>query len=780
MANNNLLDSINKMTEKATADVKKDNPVDKAKEQISDVSVTDIEKDKANKANSANTDWRLNPKNLATLQMIKDKKIYSDDEIAKMSEQDFNTINDFYGRFNKNNNPNINSESNQELVERFIKGDISEKEFNKAYRKLDKANRKDVRDKKLQRRLDEIPDLDESPKNKQAYNASRNGGSEIKSDADIIAEHNRETSVPQRQQYHLTQLAKFKEQHPDYNLDRLINAYSKLPNNEDFDELSDDDAYWNKIVEVANPSYAKRQKENQQATNENSNQSPIKAKIGNKEFTLSEWIDKIKTSKDPELAREITLINAPKFNMSENEMEQYLKENFDSNNEDSPMNEFSGPAREGPSYAQIEKMQQLVENAKKNGQTPQQVLDSVSYDLDIEPGSNEFKTLRDYVMKDATLNKETGSYEYNAKNNQSQINADEFRKFGMNKYADSLEKEKSDYEIARPNDTKLSKIADEYFTDKDFTQHALNLIQWQGNWDIADMIRKEEWYGSSEDFDYDAYDDSQLAEKFYGDVEDGLFSGEDVFDAITKRMNDDSVGEYMRVYELDADDEEEDEREFGPAEWDNRLGVEKDEDYERSYGPSRDEDEEVESNWYDNLQDNEYTREYRDDALKVAPERQNLIVNSMREYVDEKPVRGFISNDQIKRYTAKLGLDKLSDEELSQMLKDIDDIGGLLAHGTSYQQGGRELDDARSAFVELVNNEARNRRGGKTREDAIRKITEMARSIEQYDADDARGYLTRSQADFIEQAVNKYNITKDELRKISRIFNPGEYGQFGK
>ena len=186
------------------------------------------------------------------------------------------------------------------------------------------------------------------------------------------------------------------------------------------------------------------------------------------------------------------------------------------------------------------------------------------------------------------------------------------------------------------------------------------------------------------------------------------------------------------------------------------------------------------TNWYDKLQDNEYTRLYRDDALKVAPERQNLIVNSMREYVDEKPVRGFISNDQIKRYTAKLGLDKLSDEELSQMLKDIDDIGGLLAHGTSYQQGGRELDDARSAFVELVNNEARNRRGGKTREDAIRKITEMARSIEQYDADDARGYLTRSQADFIEQAVNKYNITKDELRKISRIFNPGEYGQFGK
>jgi hypothetical protein len=32
-------------------------------------------------------------------------------------------------------------------------------------------------------------------------------------------------------------------------------------------------------------------------------------------------------------------------------------------------------------------------------------------------------------------------------------------------------------------------------------------------------------------------------------------------------------------------------RSFGPAEWDNRLGVEKDEDYERSYGPARDEDD---------------------------------------------------------------------------------------------------------------------------------------------------------------------------------------------
>lgn len=65
--------------------------------------------------------------------------------------------------------------------------------------------------------------------------------------------------------------------------------------------------------------------------------------------------------------------------------------------ESSPMNEFSGPDREGPSFAQMDTMDAMIENAFKNGQTPQQVVDSVKYDLDIEDGSPELKTLMDKV-----------------------------------------------------------------------------------------------------------------------------------------------------------------------------------------------------------------------------------------------------------------------------------------------------------------------------------------------------------------------------------------------
>lgn len=62
--------------------------------------------------------------------------------------------------------------------------------------------------------------------------------------------------------------------------------------------------------------------------------------------------------------------------------------------EPNPMDEFSGPSQEGPSYAQMDAM---IENAFKNGQTPQQVVDSVKYDLDIQDGSPELKELMDKV-----------------------------------------------------------------------------------------------------------------------------------------------------------------------------------------------------------------------------------------------------------------------------------------------------------------------------------------------------------------------------------------------
>jgi len=52
----------------------------------------------------------------------------------------------------------------------------------------------------------------------------------------------------------------------------------------------------------------------------------------------------------------------------------------------------------------------LVDNAKANGQSPQQVLDSVSYDMDIEPGSEEFKELKDIVMRETNKQGEYNKY----------------------------------------------------------------------------------------------------------------------------------------------------------------------------------------------------------------------------------------------------------------------------------------------------------------------------------------------------------------------------------
>lgn len=98
-------------------------------------------------------------------------------------------------------------------------------------------------------------------------------------------------------------------------------------------------------------------------------------------------------------------------------------EEFDENTEDDYKLDEEKDGKK-PSFAEewnkkmsrSAEMGQLVQNARKNGQTPQQVLDSVSYDMDIEPGSEEFKTLKSYVMHDTRLNKDTGEYEYNKYN----------------------------------------------------------------------------------------------------------------------------------------------------------------------------------------------------------------------------------------------------------------------------------------------------------------------------------------------------------------------------
>lgn len=61
-------------------------------------------------------------------------------------------------------------------------------------------------------------------------------------------------------------------------------------------------------------------------------------------------------------------------------------------------------------------IRRAVETARKNGQSPQQVIDSVSRDLDIDLNSKDFETLKNEAMYNTRMNKNSGQYEYNKYN----------------------------------------------------------------------------------------------------------------------------------------------------------------------------------------------------------------------------------------------------------------------------------------------------------------------------------------------------------------------------
>lgn len=190
------------------------------------------------------------------------------------------------------------------------------------------------------------------------------------------------------------------------------------------------------------------------------------------------------------------------------------------------------------------------------------------------------------------------------------------------------------------------------------------------------------------------------------------------------------------------------------------------------------------SNWYDNLSDeSEHAKAYKEDAMKVDPERAALIAKAMEEYVGEKPQRGFITQDQLKRYGEKLGLPQMSDRDLRLMWDDVNNVGGYKSFGTPYDKGGRELEDARSAFAEVVNEEARNRKAKGNyfpyNEDDIyearNKIADIAKLHEGYDLDSHEAYLSHEEADKIQRIANEYHLTNEDLADISPIF-AGELG----
>lgn len=195
-------------------------------------------------------------------------------------------------------------------------------------------------------------------------------------------------------------------------------------------------------------------------------------------------------------------------------------------------------------------------------------------------------------------------------------------------------------------------------------------------------------------------------------------------------------------------------------------------------------DNKQKSNWYDNLSDeSEHAKAYKDKALAVNPERAALIAKAMEDYVGEKPQRGFITNEQLKKYGEQLGLPKMSDRDLRLMWDDVNNVGGYKSFGTPYDKGGRELEDARSAFTEVVNEEARNRKAKgnyfpyneEDIEEAKNKIADIARPYEGYDADSYKGYMTTQDLDKVERIANAYHITDEDLEKLSRMFSKYNY-----
>lgn len=128
-----------------------------------------------------------------------------------------------------------------------------------------------------------------------------------------------------------------------------------------------------------------------------------------------------------------------------------------------------------------------------------------------------------------------------------------------------FEKESDQSSSARPNETKLFSKLDEYAMDEDYKEQALNAIQWNGNWSVADRVRKDELLGSSDEYDYDSKSDEEISDDYYAAVEDGIIDGKDAFETMIGDLSDDSVGEFMHEYGLDDEDDDDYESDLGPT-----------------------------------------------------------------------------------------------------------------------------------------------------------------------------------------------------------------------
>lgn len=197
-----------------------------------------------------------------------------------------------------------------------------------------------------------------------------------------------------------------------------------------------------------------------------------------------------------------------------------------------------------------------------------------------------------------------------------------------------------------------------------------------------------------------------------------------------------------------------------------------------------------ENEYYDERPDwkpesDEHYSAYDEDVKKggYSDEDINAVVQLAEEY-GKNSTRGFITPDQMKMVAEKMGLSNLSDRDLRLAWDKYYNILGREAHRGGSMKRWRKFGDAQSAFAEVINQEARNRKASGNYfpydesdvEKAKGKILDIIRPHEGYDLDSAEAYMTQNELSQIEDIADKYHISDEDLRKLHHILNPDASG----
>lgn len=326
----------------------------------------------------------------------------------------------------------------------------------------------------------------------------------------------------------------------------------------------------------------------------------------------------------------------------------------------------------------------------------------------------------------------------------------------------------------RVNETKMFEEFDSWAGPEDYKEQALNAIKWQGNWDVADMVRREEWFGS--DFDYDSMDDEKLSDKFYEMVESGEISGEDAFKALTGRMSDDDVKDYAEFYGLIDEDDSEDvsDDEISEAladyQWQitdkttvadyaretaEKLGVDKDRVLKMIKSESPDIKDTDKMSIVAGLEDGEENNINYEDKINKA--REKFVERSTITGDTKGSVHTF---DEAQDILKKYGYDGYKNDYATKNAS------------RAYQEG----EFTEQEVLDYLKSELGETDEVKRYQD-IAKIQAITDRINSYDADSAEGYLTTDESKLIKDLAQKHKLTADDLKKIGgNVFSDSHYG----